>query len=120
MYNSDPDVAVRRLRFDSKTGALAEAPRKEPFLRGPIPLNWLSVAAQLPGKTLNVAIALWWLQGMAQGKPVKLTQSALKAMNLERDAARAGLARLEKGGLIMVERKPGQRPTVVILGSRGK
>ena len=52
---------------------------------------------------------------MAKGKPFKLTQTALKTMNVERDAANDGLARLEQAGLIQVERKPGQRPTISIL-----
>ena len=92
-----------------------EIPQKAPFLRGPIPLAWLSEAAKLPGKTLNVALALLWRHGMARGKPFKLTRMALKTLNVERDAASAGLARLEQAGLIQVERKPGQRPTVSIL-----
>jgi hypothetical protein len=115
MYTSDLHLPVRRLQLSGATGTLVAAPEKEPFLRGPIPLDWLSVAANLPGKTLNVAVALWWRHGMAKGKPFKLTQTALKAMNIERDAERLGLARLEQAGLIKVERKSGQRPTISIL-----
>jgi hypothetical protein len=115
MYTSDLHLPVRRLQLDDATGALVIAPKNEPFLRGPIPLEWLAVAAKLPGKTINVAIALWWRYGMAKGKPLKLTQMALKTMNVERDAANDGLTRLEQAGLIEVERKPGQRPTISIL-----
>ena len=115
MYSSDLHLPVRRLQPRGAAGTLVAAPKKEPFLRGPIPLEWLSVAANLPGKTLNVAVALWWRHGMAKGKPFKLTQTALKTMNVERDAERLGLARLEQAGLIQVERKPGQRPTISIL-----
>ena len=49
---------------------------------------------------------------MAKGKPFKLTQESLKYLNVERDAASAGLVRLERAGLIQVERRPGQRPTI--------
>jgi hypothetical protein len=115
MYTSDLHLPVRRLQLSRATGTLVAATKREPFLRGPIPLEWLSVAANLPGKTLNVAIALWWRHGMAKGKPFKLTRSALLALNVERDAERLGLARLEQAGLIQVERKPGQRPTISIL-----
>ena len=73
-YTSDLHVPVRRLQLDRASGALAAAPRKELFLRGPVPLEWLGKAAALPGKTLNVAIALWWRHGMAKGKPFKLTR----------------------------------------------
>lgn len=69
----------------------------------------------LPGKTVNVAIALWWLHGMAKGKPFKLTQQALQCLHVERDAASAGLVRWERAGLIRVERRPGQRPIISIV-----
>jgi len=29
------------------------------FLKDPIPLNWITAAAQLPGKSQQVGIALW-------------------------------------------------------------
>ncbi len=111
-HDPDREVPVKRLQLDVTTGKLAEAPKAALFLRGPIPLDWLGAAAALPGKTLNVGIALWWLHGMAKGKPFKLTQKALQTLNVERDAASAALVRLELAGLIRVARQPGQRPTV--------
>ena len=110
----DPDrgVPVKRLQLDATTRKLVEFPKAALFLRGPIPLDWLGSAAALPGKTLHVGIALWWLHGMAKGKPFKLTQKALQPLNVERDTASAALVRLEQAGLIRVVRKPGQRPTV--------
>ena len=115
VYTSDLQVPVKRLQLGSASGTLIAAPKKELFLRGPIPLEWVGKAATLPGKTLNVAVALWWLQGMAKGKPFKLTRAALKYLNVERDAASAGLLRLEQAGLIQMERRAGQRPTISIL-----
>ena len=115
---SDLHIPVKRLQLSRATGTLVASPKKGPFLRGPIPLEWLGVAAKLPGKTLNVAIALWWRHGMAKGKPFKLTKTALNALNVERDAASAGLARLEQAGLIRVERKPGQRPIISMLATQ--
>ena len=114
-YTSDLQIPVRRLQLDRASSTLRVARPKELFVRGPIPLEWLSKAAALPGKTLNVALALWWLQGMSKGQPLKLTRSALKHLNIERDAASAGLARLERAGLIALQRRPGQRPTISIV-----
>lgn len=111
----DRDVPVKRLQLDATTFKLVESPKAALFLRGPIPLAWLGSAASLPGKTLNVGIALWWLHGIAKGKPFKLTQKALRTLNVERDAASAALVRLEKAGLIRVVRKPGQRPLVSVV-----
>lgn len=115
---SDDHVPVRRYQLDPVSGQLVPVPRKELFLKGPIPLSWLGAAAQLPGKTLNVAIALMWLHGMTNGKPVKLNRTALRILNVKRDAASASLNRLEKAGLVRVDRKPGQRPTVTVLEFR--
>ncbi len=115
MSTSDLHLPARRLQLDSATGTLVAAPRQAPFLCGPIPLEWLAVAASLPGKSLHLAIALRWRHGMTKGKPFKLTKAALAALNVERDAERLGLGRLEHAGLIQVERKPGQRPTISIL-----
>lgn len=112
---ADDHIPVKRLQLDSGRGRLVVVPKKAPFLRGPIPLAWLGVAAKLPGKTLNVALALRWRHGMANGHPFKLTRTALKIFNVERDAASAGLKRLEQAGLIGLERNPGQRPIVSIL-----
>ena len=114
-YIADRHVPVRRLQLDRASGVLAAAPREALFLRGPVPLEWLGRAAALPGKTLNVAIALWWRHGMAKGKPFKLTQQALKYLHVERDAASSGLVRLERAGLIQVERRTGQRPIISIV-----
>jgi hypothetical protein len=114
---SDLPVPVKRLQLDVKSGGLVEIPKMKLFLRGPIPLEWLSKAAKLPGKALNVAIALWWCHGMAKGKPFKLTQRALTCLNVKRDAVSAGLIRLEQAGLIQVERRLGQCPIIVIIGS---
>ena len=115
MYTSSPRVPVRRLQLDAATCTLVAAPKKEPFLRGPIPLEWLRVVASLPGKTINVALALWWRHGMAQRKSFKLSRLALMTLNVERDAERKGVARLEQAGLIHVERMPGQRPIISLL-----
>jgi hypothetical protein len=114
-HTFDSHVPVKRLQLNLATGKLAAAPKAALFLRGPIPLEWLGRAAKLPGKTINVAIALWWCHGMTKGKPFKLTKAALNTLNVERDAASTGLTRLEEVGLIQIERRPGQRPTISVL-----
>ena len=86
-----------------------------PFLKGPIPMAWLNAAAKLPGKTLNVGIAIWWLAGMSKTTAFKLTRKALNQLGVSRDAASDALKRLEENGLILVKRLPGQRSTVEIL-----
>jgi hypothetical protein len=114
-HTPDLYLPVKRLQLDHASNTLVEAPKRDLFLRGPVPISWLNKAAELPGKTLNIAIALWWLHGMAKGKPFKLTQTALNYFHVKRDAASDGLERLEKSRLIQVERHAGRRPTITLL-----
>ncbi len=115
MYSDDRDIPVKRIKLDSSSGQYIDAPMSVPFIRGPIPLAWLNAAARLPGKTLNVGIAIWWLAGMSKTTSFKLTRKALDQLAVSRDAASDGLKRLEDNGLILVKRLPGQRPTVQIV-----
>ena len=115
MYIDDRSIPVKRVRHDSSTGKFMDAPLSAPFLKGPIPMAWLNEAAKLPGKALNLGIAIWWLAGMAKTNTFKLTAKALDQLDVSRDAASSGLKRLEAQGLIRVQRSPGQRPTVEIL-----
>ena len=96
-----------------------QLPRHQPgqwFLLGPIPGDWLSQAAQLPGKSLHVAMALWFLGGLNGGCPVKLTRATREEFGLSPDCTRRGLGWLEEQGLIEVERRPGCAPDVMIKG----
>ena len=112
---TDKVMPVRRLQLDVISGKLISAPKKSLFLAGPIPLDWLHKAAELPGKSLNVAFAIWWLNGMAKGKPLKLTPLSLNSFCVKREAASAALNRLEMAGLIHLQRSLGKRPTISIL-----
>ena len=115
MYIDDKSIPVKRVRLDSSSGQYIHAPMSVPFIRGPIPLAWLNAAAKLPGKTLNVGLAIWWLAGMSKTTAFKLTGKSLDQLGVSRDAASDGLKRLEEHGLVLVKRSPGQRPTVQIL-----
>jgi hypothetical protein len=115
MYIDDRSIPVKRVRHDSSTGQYIDAPMSVPFLKGPVPMDWLSAAGKLPGKAFNLGIAIWWLANMANSKKVKLTGRALGYVGISRDATSDALKRLEENGLILVKRLPGQRSTVEIL-----
>jgi hypothetical protein len=112
----DPD----RLRFrEQPREALVRRPAKpkrgERFLKGPVPLPWLEVAARLPGKSLHVGIALWYAAGLARSSAIPLSNIAVGAFGLDRNAKYRALAWLEGAGLVTVERKFGRAPVVTIL-----
>jgi hypothetical protein len=115
MYKDDRDIPVKRVRHEASTGKYVDAPRTDPFLKGPIPMSWLKLAAELPGKAFQLGIAIWWLRPMSKSENFKLTQKALDYVGISRDATYDALKRLEARGLIRVQRSPGRRPIVGIL-----
>jgi len=89
----------------------------EKFLKGPIPMNWLAAAARLPGRSLHVAIALWFTAGMKRSPTVSISNVAGEVFGLDRSSKKRALDWLEKEGLIYVDRKSGRSPIVTILES---
>ena len=88
--------------------------RSKMFIKGPIPLKWMTKAAGMEGKTLHVAVALWFLAGLKRSRKVALFQSKLKLFNISRQASYRALLRLESAGLVSVERRRGRSPVVTI------
>lgn len=108
-------IPERRLRFDAKTKQFVEGRNRELFIKGPIPLYWLSAAAALPGKALNAALVILWLAGMSKDKEFQITGASLRHLTISEDAFRDGLKRLEQADLIRVNQAPGRRPRVTVL-----
>lgn len=88
------------------------------FLKGPIPGEWLTRAAQLPGRVLHVALALWYLAGVERDRCVKPTWATWKRFGVSPDTGARGLAALERAGLVAVDRHPGRCSLVTILEGR--
>jgi hypothetical protein len=85
------------------------------FIKGPLPLDWMQRAARLPGKTLQVALALWYLAGLQKSQTVKLASKPLVAMGVSRDAKYDALRRLTTAGLVTLDQKPGKAPIVTLI-----
>ena len=108
------NVAARARALCGKPGATR--PRlSAPFLKGPIPLDWLQRAARLSGKALHVGNALWFRSGIERSRTVKLTNVLLQQFGVDRHAKARALRQLEAAGLVAVSRKPGRSPMVTIL-----
>lgn len=85
------------------------------YLEGPIPLDWLSAAARLPGKSLHVGMAIWFIGGLRKSRVVLLSNIISLRFGLDRNAKYRALTWLEAAGLIAVERKLGRVPKITIL-----
>ena len=87
------------------------------ILRGPVPFDWLCAAAQLPGKSLHVGIALWYTAGLNGSREVALSNVLGRQFGLYRNSKYRGLDWLEEAGLITIERKLGRAPVVSIIAA---
>ena len=85
------------------------------FVRGPIPCDWLRMALAIGGKSGNLAFALWWLAGVEQSNPLRLTGRVLRNFHISTRAARRLLVDFERAGLVDVERHRGRGPMVTLL-----
>lgn len=105
---------VKRLRFNLAKGIHEERFGTEKFIKGPIPLDWISRANALPGKAGAVGLALWFLVGVQCSKTVKLTGEVERIAGCGRKALYAALPNLVEAGLIVVTPKPGGRSYVEV------
>ena len=117
------DFNPDRLRLSSSSTSTAVRPaarlphhqRGSKFLKGPIPLVWLTAAATQPGRALHVALAIWFLAGIKRAPTIALPTSLLSAFGVDRYAGYRGLNALERVRLVSVIRHPGRLPIVTIL-----
>ena len=91
------------------------------FLKGPIPLVWLQKAASLPGKALEVALAIQVMRGLSgRNTDIAVTDKLVQRIAvMDRNTRYRAVCALEKGGLIRVVRQRGKAPRVAILDLEG-
>jgi hypothetical protein len=87
----------------------------EAFLKGPIPWPWLTAAARLPGKALQVSLLLWKLAGCRKSRAVPFCLARGAEVGVSRKGARLALRCLEAAGLVRVQYLPGQALQVTLL-----
>ena len=88
--------------------------RGDKFLKGPIPLDWLAKAARQPGKTLHVAVAVWFLAGVTRNRSVALSSRLMFSLGSSRFSTYRGIRALEEAGLVKVIRQRGRSPRITI------
>jgi hypothetical protein len=125
MLETNVKAEKQELTLASFKRALQESYRKGkpiPYIKGPIPHDWISRCSKLGAKCLNVGMALWWVQGMTNNPTVALTSQVRREWAVGRSSASYALKLMEKAELVEVERHPGRAPRVTILwdGSDGE
>ena len=88
---------------------------KIPFLKGPVPLDWLQRAMELGIGALSVGIVLWYFRGLKKSKVFKVGIGDIAdLMTRSWRTAHRGLNALERQELISLERHPGRKHLVTI------
>jgi len=80
-----------------------------------IPLSWVCRASRLPGKSLQVALAIRHQARLERRDTVSFGNSLLNRMGVNGDAKRRALSCLEQEGLIRITRELGKKPRVTII-----
>ncbi len=108
---ADEDIPVKRVSTNKPYKK-----RNKPFIKGPIDLDWISQVALLPGKALNVGLALMYLRGLTKSnEDLKLADKHFKTFNISRKAVSSALALMEEVGLVKVERVQGRKNRITII-----
>jgi hypothetical protein len=122
--NPNPNPKLLALKKSAQNLPTLRTKRKIPhhgsgekFLKGPIPLDWLARAGQLPGKSLHVALVIWYLAGLNKSATVKLSQAVLNGFEVDLHSKARALAWLEDAELISVQRAPGCSPMITLLSA---
>lgn len=112
------DADLSCLKRSCIRARLPRPAKGEQYLGGPVPLAWLSRAAELSGKALHLGIALWFAAIRSRGKnpAVVLSEALAERFGLRSRTTRArALAVLSGAGLVTVENRTGRAPLVTIL-----
>lgn len=119
MLKPPENLPTKRMQWNAEAGQFQSAPTPNTggkrFIKGPLPLDWFEMASALPGKTLHVALAIWFYVGLERTTTVKLGQKRVARFAVSRDAKYDALRRLAEAGLIEVEQRPGQSVQVTLV-----
>jgi len=91
----------------------------KPFIKGPIPLEWLCSAAGAGNDALEAGLMLWYKRGLCKSNTVKLSNREAVALSKRSEhTGRRGLRKLASVGLASIESKPGHKHLVTILATK--
>jgi hypothetical protein len=115
--NENPEWNVESLSLPVGLSAKKPLPRHrpgEPFIKGPIPYDWLAAACNLPGSGLHVAMMYQFLCCRYPSPNRWGLEKIAKGLGLGERTARRALHAAEMAGLLVVDREPGCKLAVSI------
>jgi hypothetical protein len=91
------------------------------FLKGPVPLLWLTASLKAGGSAAAVGLYLWYLRGLRKTSEdlIVTRRGALAALGVKERTLRRGLGKLETAGLVSTTRGRGKAIRVTLLRLEG-
>jgi DNA-binding transcriptional ArsR family regulator len=105
---------ARRLQGGIRRGRRV-SPIRDKFIAGPINVPWVVQAGRLGVKALLVGLALWHLKKLRQADTFIVSNLMLQEWGVQPDAKTRALRKLEKAGLIRIERRGKRSPQVTLV-----
>ena len=103
-----PNQDIKETQVETGLVRQSKIRRGQRFLKGPLPLPDIAIAARLPGQALALFLAVHH-QTALTGKPsVTLPARLLADLGISRGAKSRALQALEKAGLVTVARSRGR------------
>ena len=85
------------------------------FIRGPLPLDQLIIAANQGGKCLSVLLVLLFVSGLKKTRSVQAPPKVRREFGVNRHSFYRAVNKLEESGLISVSRQCGRGALVTLL-----
>jgi hypothetical protein len=106
------DVRIREVEIETAVLRRFMARHSGRFLKGPIPMGEIGLAARLPGRALALLLAVHHQTALTGKALVTLPRSLLVMLGIGKDAKARALRELEQAGLVTVERATGRAARV--------
>jgi DNA-binding transcriptional ArsR family regulator len=90
------------------------------FIAGPIDVVWLSQARKLGVSALWIGLGLWFLRGLRKSDSFIVSNLIMQEWGVQPDAKSRALGKLEKAGLITIERRDKRSPRVTLVVQAAK
>ena len=91
------------------------SPIRDKFIAGPIAVSWVCQASHLGVTALLVGLALWHLKGLRRTNSFIISNLMLAEWGVQPDAKSRALRKLEKAGLVSIERRGKRSPLVSLV-----
>jgi len=121
LTNNSSNWDPRSLQLDQVTARRGTrqgrkvSPFQGKFIAGPIPVSWVCQMKRLGVTTLLVGLALWHIKGLRKSNTFVVSNLMLRDWGIQPDAKSRALRKLERAGLITVERRGKRSPQVTLL-----